>query len=183
MPIHLSPRQLRRLVPGRRRNVSASGQRAAQAEGGSFQARAAADAYTCGLTLWEIPSGCRWRGAGAPPIPVKTPFDVFGAVPWMGGRLICFDAKRVGPRSDKSGFNLRGHASPHQLNALTIGGEAGAVAGLLVECGPRGDVRWLDWRELRRPGNIVPWDDYGRWHLMCGIGGRIDFRALIEMFS
>jgi hypothetical protein len=108
---------------------------------------------------------------------------VFGAIPWEGGRLICFDAKRRGERSAGSGFDLREHAEAHQLNALRGAGEAGAVSGLLIECGPRGDVRWLNWRELHRPGNVVPWDDLSRWHIVNPINDRINFPMLISMFS
>lgn len=113
---------------------------------------------------------------------MKTPFDVGGCIPWQRGRGIYFDAKRTGADDGGTGFSLT-RAEPHQLNNLESLGQGGAVAGLLVEAGPRGDVRWLDWRQFRQRGNIVPWDDLSRWYILNPIGRDVDFRALCEMLE
>lgn len=101
----------------------------------------------------------------------------------MGGRGIFFDAKRLGPDTHVSGFDLRHFAKPHQLANLGALGEGGALAGLVVECGPVGETRWLDWRRFRRPGNVVPFAALAEWFVI-GVAGRpIDFRLLVSMLE
>jgi hypothetical protein len=128
--------------------------------------------------LYQIPQGAR-RVKGGDLQAIRTPFDFSGAIKPIG-RGIFFDAKHIAS-TDK---HLSFHIGPplvksHQITALVRMGEAGALAGLVVSCGPSGDIRWLDWRHLRE-GACVPWD-CGDWIILSKTDDPIGFGKLLAM--
>lgn len=154
--------------------------RAAQRNGATFEDRCITWALQAGIHLFKIPSGAKW-GAGGVAYPVKTPFDIIGAIPAMAGRSIAFDAKSVSENSKHQSIKIGTNLVPlHQVASLKSMGEAGAIAGLLVSCGPRRDVRWLSHRYLKiGVSYALPWDSPD-WKILSGIAEPIGFARLLE---
>jgi hypothetical protein len=131
------------------------------------------------LDVIRIPTGARFvKGKW---IPQAAPFDYLGTV-FGTGRGIFFDCKSVTAQHN-TGFKAADPASlkPHQAGNLWRLSDAGAIAGILVRCGSRGDFRWLDGKHLRSPSQ-VHWDD-PRWLILGPDSGRIPFRVLVESYE
>jgi hypothetical protein len=155
--------------------------RLARKNGEVFEGRCVAACAIHSVHLFKIPSGCRWIGKGDP-IPVKTPFDFAGCVPAMGGRGIFFDAKHISPQTHVGSITVGTWlVKKHQAEALRTMGAGKALAGLVMECGPVGDVRWLDWRFLRM-GDEIPWNS-PKWFILSPIAAPVDFGALVRGYE
>jgi hypothetical protein len=107
-----------------------------------------------GICVDKIPHGMRHIGGGRT-VPVPGPVDFMGT---LAGRSLVFDAKQC---ARKTRFNLgdRTMVKPHQRERIIRHGEAGAIAGLLVEATAFGLYLWLDWRYLKHDVASIPWDD------------------------
>jgi hypothetical protein len=159
-------------------NRSAAG-RKAQRAGEEFEGRCITWAKHFGIELFKIPSGVKYL-RGGDMAGIQTPFDFAGANRLYGGRCIVFDAKSVAATDKHQSFSIGAPiVKPHQVTALQRMGASGAVAGLLVNCGPKGDIRWLDWRILRY-GDAIPFEDE-RWQIVSPIADPIDFSALFAI--
>jgi hypothetical protein len=162
-----------------------AGARKAQSGGATFEEDCLTWATAAGIVIFKIPNGAKWvygKGGKLIPVPVQTPFDFSGCIPSLGGRSINFDAKRID--ADQTAQSLRIGAKlvkPHQVEAIRRMGAARAVAGLIVQCGPRADVRWLDWRFVRH-GDAIPWDSE-KWFILSPIGRPIDFGRLVHAYE
>lgn len=164
----------------KRLGKSASG-RQRQRNGAELEDRCLTWAGLSGIELFKIPQGAR-RIRGGDMIAIQTPFDFAGAVK-IGGRCIVFDAKNI-DKSDKHqsftvGLPL---VKLHQIESLRRMGQAGAIAGLLISCGPRDDIRWLHWRELVY-GAVIAWDSRFWDILSMPISEPIGFRKLLEIMG
>ena len=132
-----------------------------------------------GICLFKIPTGRRFV-RGGDTVGVKTPFDFFGMVAPQAGRSIVFDAKSVANNSKKQSLGIgMGVVPDHQAISLIRAGEYGAISGLLVCCGPRHDVRWLNWRNLRI-GHAIAWDDPA-WEILNSSDEPIGFGRLLAV--
>jgi hypothetical protein len=98
------------------------------------------------------------------------------------GRGIRFDAKTCGlVRSFPIG-NVD-HFPRHQRDNLIRHGEAGAVAGLLVEATALGEFRWLGWQnidDIKTPS--LAWDDV-RWVVLGPTSHVIRFERIPGVLS
>lgn len=155
----------------------------ARENGERFEADCLTSAREAGIMLWKIPSGCRWVGPGRT-VPEPTPFDFCGAIPGLGGRGMCFDAKSISADSTAQSIPIgTKFVKPHQIEALREQGAGKWISGLLVQCGPRGDVRWMDWRFLRpKERYAISWDD-PKWFSVSPISCPIDFRRLVREYG
>jgi penicillin-binding protein-related factor A (putative recombinase) len=101
------------------------------------------------------------RIGGGQMVAVKGPVDFSGTVKGSG-RSIRFDAKTCA-QVTRFPIGNRDHFPEHQRQCLIRHGEAGAVAGLLVEATSLGMYLWLEWPALvgTLPASIS-WDD-SRW--------------------
>ena len=109
------------------------------------------------IRVRKTSAGAKWLAGGKAVRQVGPP-DFIGTVVGSG-RSICFEAKQ----SDRpNGFPLD-MVRPHQLDYLTEQGQAGAVAGVLVESTAKRLYLWLTWGDLNgalRSGlRSIPWGD------------------------
>jgi hypothetical protein len=161
---------------------AAKGGRKSQGDGKAFESLIVAsvrDREGSVMELVQIPSGAQWIGKGVH-IPKPSPFD-FAGVAYGSGRAVAFDAKVVGEKSasalDATNVKI---VKPHQAAHLSRMARAGAIAGLLVNCGRMGDVRWLDGRHLIPPRRIG-WDDPA-WLILGPSVGLVPLRALVRAY-
>jgi hypothetical protein len=115
------------------------------------------------LSLVKVPNGTKYL-AGGKTIPVKSPVDYMGTVTGAG-KSICFDAKKCALVKSFPIGN-RDHFPPHQREMLIRQGEAGAIAGLLVESEAAERFLWLGWAHIGWATESIAWID-SRW-VDCG---------------
>ncbi len=166
------------VVPKSARRVA--GGRKAQRAGSSFQkaVQASLAIPACPLVLTELPScGARFVGKGRI-IRLPIPCDLVGCVR-ISGRAFHADAKSLG--ESFATFPLTNHemVEPHQIAHLVRMGQAGAIAGLIVESKRRDCVLWLDWEYLSCEERI-PWND-PRWDILGGASHLIDFGKIARV--
>jgi len=114
-------------------------------------------------------------------IQTKSPFDFAGVV-YGRGVGIFFDAKNVAKDAHRNGLevHLPRIVKPQQKEHLSRLGNAGAIAGILVHCGPRGDFRWLPHYALYHTES-VKWDNPA-WFVLGDDKHKIDFRRLVQLY-
>jgi len=120
------------------------------------------------------PCGGRYIGKGRL-INEPIPCDFVGSIPACG-KAIFFDAKSS---TDDSGFQLSDphKLKPHQRAFLRQQADAGAVAGILVECKALGSYLWLYGESLRH--DRIGWND-DRWLDLGPTSGVVRFDWLIR---
>lgn len=117
------------------------------------------------IQVEKTSAGMQWvrRGAQTIAIPIKGPVDFVGVVCGTG-RAICFDAKQC---ALKGGFPIGNKKliPKHQREYLIRQGNAGAIAGLLVEASHPSQQAfyWLGWRFVLHHECSVPWKADGVW--------------------
>ena len=192
--IRLSPRQFAAIVAGKAKGTRTSGRSVgghkARRAGDSFESEvilSQSDAAGRVCKLERVPNGGKTiidrRTGQKEVVRQKSPFDYAGAfapgsgVPGVG---LFFDAKSLSSGSGLAIGNPK-IVKPQQKQELAELAAAGAVAGILVRCGPRNDYRWLPGPALLRRERVVRWDDPA-WVVLGPIDGRvIRFRVLAEI--
>lgn len=98
------------------------------------------------IRVRKMSAATRWLRGGKQ-IVMKGPVDYVGTVCKVG-RSICFDAKMC-DLAQSFPIGNREHFPAHQRDYLIEQGEAGAVAGLLIEATAIRKLLWLNWNHLR----------------------------------
>jgi len=133
------------------------------------------------IRVEKMPLGFKYI-AGGKTVPQRGPVDYVGTVVGSG-RAITFDAKQC-DQATRFPVGNDTHFPEHQRQFLIRQGEAGAIAGLLVEA-THEKVRqylWLDWRHLLTREASVKWDD-PRW-VRCGDTGLlVDFTGILKAYG
>jgi hypothetical protein len=137
--------------------------------GGATEARVLALADPKILILQRIENGMK-RVGGGKSFAVKQAVDYFGT--FVGGRSLVFDAKHS--RDASFDFSNEKVMKRHQIEAIIRHGQAGAVAGVLVDSMRVGWL-WFSWRELTEPLGREQFHS-GRW--MNLVINKIDWKRL-----
>lgn len=128
-----------------------------------------------GVYLERIPSGAKWIGPSKF-INVPSPCDYIGV---MGGKCLAFDAKQCKLKTNFPVGN-RDHFPLHQRRMLVNFGEAGAVAGLMVEHVDAGRLLWMPWQLILLDEASMKWED-PRWLAIGPSNELIDWRKIAEV--
>lgn len=116
------------------------------------------------IRVRKMTAGVIWKRSaaaklgGSPVIPIKGPVDYVGTVCGIG-RSICFDGKMC-KLANYFPVGKRDHFTPEQRDYLIEQGQAGAIAGLLIEATALKKFFWLAWDNLP-PQHVssIQWTD------------------------